>query len=92
MTEELEVKIPYSDLTRISFVCSCGTEITVDMESSKNREHAWEEKTIKCPTCFGTFNDELKYALDRFDKWLGRIKKANLPVFFRVRKTSVTPQ
>lgn len=35
MTEELEVHIPYGDLTRVSFACDCGTEITIDISSEK---------------------------------------------------------
>jgi len=38
MTEELEVYIPSGDLTRVSFACDCGTEITIDVSSEKNRQ------------------------------------------------------
>ena len=88
MTEELEVYISYGDLTRISFACPCGTEITIDINSETNRQYLWESRTIRCPTCQRGFDDELKYALDKLTSWHDRIKKTGLKVFFKVRKSA----
>ena len=90
MTETVELSIPYDDLTRISIICPCGSEITTDITSGKNREHQWEHRTIRCPMCSKQFDDELKFALDKLTSWYDRIKKTELKVFFKVRKMSVS--
>lgn len=88
MTEELEVYIPYGDLTRVSFACDCGTEITIDISSEKNRQFLWAKRTIRCATCQAEFHEELRHALDKLTSWHGMIEKTNLKVFFKVRKSS----
>lgn len=90
MTEAVELSIPYNDLTRVSIICDCGSEITTDITSDKNREHSWEDRKIRCPICAHEFDDELKFALDKLTSWHDRIKKTKLQVFFKVRKTLVS--
>jgi len=88
MTEELEVYIPSGDLTRVSFACDCGTEITIDVSSEKNRQFLWGNRTIRCATCQKEFNPELGQALDKLTSWHDKIEKADMKVFFKIRKSS----
>ena len=86
VTEEIDVRVPVDELTKLSFSCDCGTEITIDINTDKTSGFNWQQRSIKCPTCYNNFNDELKYALDRLVAFHDRINKANVKAFFRVKR------
>lgn len=88
MTEQIELKIPYSDLTHLTITCKpCGAEISIDMEQDIHQKMYWKKNTaFACPVCKAVFDRELRFALEDFQHWYVRLKNYDQSVFFRVKK------
>lgn len=91
MTEQTELRIPYNDLKYVAVVCSCGTEITIDVSPKpKNQEQTdWTAKALKCTFCALPFDSNFKAALANLAHWQMLVKDSGMGdrVFFRVKKT-----
>ena len=48
MTEQVELKIPYNEVTRIAIQCACGTETIIDISKETNKDFRtkWETKAF----------------------------------------------
>lgn len=82
MTEEI-LRIPFEDLTRISFKCSgkCGTEITLDMSVNDQpktaRSFDWKkpQDLPQCPMCGTSLSSSLRSFLAIFAEWFKKDQK-----------------
>jgi transcription elongation factor Elf1 len=87
MTEETEIRIPFGDLTRVSFDCKqCGAEITVDISKEEHFSVANHEQPMKCPICGGRFDSQLKQSFSTLSDWLDRVRQSGHHVYFRIRR------
>ena len=92
MTEQLELKIPHDEVTRISIQCQCGTETIVDIskEIDKDFYAKWETKNFRCGLCSAPFDSNIKMGIADLISWYQRICAVNDSrkfVFFQIRKT-----
>jgi len=60
MTEQIEVKIPFNDLTRIILECAtCRAETTIDISEPKQRQIINASRPICCPVCSTSFDSKV---------------------------------
>jgi hypothetical protein len=86
MTEERELRIPYTDLLRPSIRCKkCRTEITVDFTKSREVRVYAKGNQFECPMCRTEFDSRLKESLVIFQEWLQYVEESGHDVSFRVK-------
>ena len=85
MTEETEIRIPFGDLTRISFECrTCSAEITVDI--TKEKHVKVETGILSCPICGAAFDSQLAGAFTDFFNSREKVKNSKHRVCFRIKQ------
>lgn len=92
MTEQVELKIPYNEVTRIAIQCACGTETIIDISKETNKEFRtkWETKAFKCAVCGTPFDSNIKLGIANLIAWYQHIYAtgdSGQSVFFQIRKT-----
>ena len=92
MTEQLEIRIPFSDLTKITVECPrCQAETTIDISDPKHRGIKTDpNQGFFCTVCMNPFDSQLRQALVSAFAWYDAIKTANLieKISFRIKKTA----
>lgn len=89
MTEETEIRIPFTDLNRISFECNrCKAEITIDISKKEHRhiEKEDREHSMKCPFCGTAFDSQLRSSFKDFFNWHEKVKESGHTVYFRLKR------
>lgn len=86
MTAETEVRISYNEVTRVSLVCTCGVEITFDLNKEDHKRKDWSHTSLECPFCKKKFDSALGTALGGFTSWLDGIERSKEIVCFRIRR------
>lgn len=92
MTEELDLRIPYDEMTRLSLQCQCGAEVIFDLNQELYREEMWDwrEKRLECTICKHSFDSRIKDGLQALKAWFDCIGRATKDgrdnVFFRIKR------
>ncbi len=82
MTEQVEVKIPFADLTEVTLQCpDCGAEISLDISKHPN-------VSDKCPGCAHAIDSKFDEAFSRLREWYLCLKDSSFgdKMFFRIKK------
>ncbi len=90
MTEQVEIHIPFSDLTKITVECPvCKAETSLDISDPKHRGVALNTQGFFCTVCNKHFDSRLRDAIISAFALYDALKTANLidKVSFRVKKT-----
>lgn len=92
MTEQIEIRIPLSDLTNITMECPhCKAETTLDISNPKQRGIKKDPKQrFVCTVCMHAFDSRLRDAMLSIFAWYDSIKAANLieTLSFRIKKAA----
>lgn len=90
MTEQIEIRIPLSDLTNITMECPhCKVETTLDISDPKHRGIKEDlNHRFVCTVCMHAFDSRLRDAMISAFTWYDSIKAANLmeKLSFRIKK------
>lgn len=86
MTEINELRILYSELTRVVIPCAqCGTEIAIDTTRLRRDVKA---RSISCPICPNTrLDSQYGLVLDELLGWYDRLADNKLTLSFRVSRS-----
>jgi transposase-like protein len=91
MTEQLEIRIPLNDLTKMAIECPrCQAETILDISDPKHRGIKEDpNQGFFCTVCMNQFDSQLRQALISAFAWYDAIKVANLieKISFRIKKT-----
>jgi hypothetical protein len=96
MTEELDLRIPYDEITRLSLQCQCGAEVIFDLNQELYRGELWDwrKKSLECTICKHTFDSRIKDGLQALKAWFDCIGRATKDgrdtVFFRIKRGVVS--
>jgi len=84
MTEQTEIKIPFADLTRLTFECACGAEVTLDLLSKHGASFG------TCPGCGHPMDSQCQQTFADLRKVQQALKESPIAktTFFRIKKTA----
>lgn len=90
MTEETEILIPLTDLTRVSFQCkNCEAEVTIDFSRKNHIAVENEHRKMLCSICSGEFDSQLRGAFSSFLDWREKAIASGHKVYFRIKRGEV---
>ena len=85
MTEQKEIRIPFSDLNSMVIECECGTEICIDFARDEVSKSDWNSKPLSCPVCTRRIDDNLRLGFVSFIEWRNRVLQSKQKISLRLR-------
>ncbi len=88
MTDTIEKRISYLELTAISLRCTeCKGEVTIDTSQEKQRQRfrtAESAQSLVCPLCTTGYDVAYRHAVEHFWNFQETARSSGLDIVFRV--------